>query len=124
AVDGGRQHREGGPDLVRRGEPGQRAGHLQRLRPEFAAVPRRGRRLPPPAPCGRPRRRNRAMSGPPARRRGWLATSGGLAGAAAAGAVAITAARGGAPPAPPSPLTAAPAAPPAATARPLPTNLA
>ena len=63
------------------------------------------------------------MSGPPARRRGWLATSGGLAGAAAAGAVAITAASGGAPPAALSPFTAAPAAPPVATARVVRTNL-
>jgi len=63
------------------------------------------------------------MSGPPARRRGWLATSGGLAGAAAAGAVAITAASGGAPPASLSPFTAAPAAPPVATARVVRANL-
>jgi len=60
---------------------------------------------------------------PPARRRGWLATYGGLAGAAAAGAVAMVAATGGAPPASPSPFTAAPAAPPVTTARVVRTNL-
>jgi hypothetical protein len=57
------------------------------------------------------------MSRPPARRRGWLATSGGLAGAAAAGSVAMVAATGGAP------APAAPAAPPLATARVTRTNL-
>src|SRR5215470_5217027 len=51
------------------------------------------------------------MTWPPARRRGWLATSGGLAGAAAAGAVAMVAVTGGAP------APAAPAAPPVTTAR-------
>jgi Putative peptidoglycan binding domain len=48
---------------------------------------------------------------PPARRRGWLATSGGLAGAAAAGAVAMVAVTGGAQ------APATPVAPPVATAR-------
>jgi hypothetical protein len=57
------------------------------------------------------------MSQPPVRRRGWLATSGGLAGAAAAGAVAMVAATGGAP------APAVPAAPPVATARVTRTNL-
>jgi hypothetical protein len=57
------------------------------------------------------------MIGPPARRRGWLATSGGLAGAAAAGAVAMVAVTGG------SQAPAAPAAPPVATARVTRTNL-
>ena len=57
------------------------------------------------------------MTRPPARRRGWLATSGGLAGAAAAGAVAVVAATGGAP------APAAPAAPPVTTARVTRTNL-
>jgi Putative peptidoglycan binding domain len=54
---------------------------------------------------------------PPPRRRGWLATSGGLAGAAAAGAVAMVAVTGGAA------APAAPAAPPVATARVTRTNL-
>ncbi len=53
----------------------------------------------------------------PARRRGWLATSGGLAGAAAAGAVAMVAVTGG------SQAPAAPAAPPVTTARVTRTNL-
>jgi len=57
------------------------------------------------------------MIGPPARRRGWLATSGGLAGAAAASAVAMVAVTGG------SPAPAAPAAPPVTTARVTRTNL-
>src|SRR5215470_12727987 len=57
------------------------------------------------------------MTWPPARRRGWLATSGGLAGAAAAGAVAMVAVTGGAP------APAAPAAPPVTTARVTRTNL-
>jgi peptidoglycan hydrolase-like protein with peptidoglycan-binding domain len=47
----------------------------------------------------------------PARRRGWLATSGGLAGAAAAGAVAMVAVTGG------TQAPAIPAAPPVTTAR-------
>lgn len=51
------------------------------------------------------------MIQPPARRRGWLATSGGLAGAAAAGAVAMVAVTGG------TAAPAAPAAPPVTTAR-------
>ena len=51
------------------------------------------------------------MIGPPGRRRGWLATSGGLAGAAAAGAVAMVAVTGG------TQAPAAPAAPPVTTAR-------
>jgi hypothetical protein len=57
------------------------------------------------------------VSRAPARRRGWLATSGGLTGAAAAGAVAMVAATGGAP------APAAPAAPPVTTARVTRTNL-
>ena len=57
------------------------------------------------------------MIQPPARRRGWLATSGGLAGAAAAGAVAMVAVTGG------SQAPAAPAAPPMTTARVIRTNL-
>lgn len=57
------------------------------------------------------------MTQPPARRRGWLATSGGLAGAAAAGAVAMMAVAGG------TPAPAAPAAPPVTTARVTRTNL-
>jgi peptidoglycan hydrolase-like protein with peptidoglycan-binding domain len=56
------------------------------------------------------------MTQPPARR-GWLATSGGLAGAAAAGAVAMVAVTGGAA------APAAPAAPPVSTARVVRTNL-
>ena len=56
------------------------------------------------------------MIRPPGRRRGWLATSGGLAGAAAAGAVAMVAAIG-------APAPAAPAAPPVTTARVTRTNL-
>jgi hypothetical protein len=55
--------------------------------------------------------------GPPGRRRGWLATSGGLAGAAAAGAVAMVAVTGG------GRAPAAPAAPPVTTARVTRTNL-
>jgi hypothetical protein len=57
------------------------------------------------------------MIQPPARRRGWLATSGGLAGAAAAGAVAMVAVTGG------TRAPAAPAAPPVTTARVTRTNL-
>jgi peptidoglycan hydrolase-like protein with peptidoglycan-binding domain len=58
------------------------------------------------------------MIQPPARRRGWLATSGGLAGAAAAGAVAMVAVTGG------SQAPAAPAAPRVVTARVTRTTLA
>jgi hypothetical protein len=54
---------------------------------------------------------------PSARRRSWLVTSGGLAGAVAAGAVATVAATGGAP------APAAPAPPPVSTARVVRTNL-
>ena len=57
------------------------------------------------------------MIRPPGRRRGWLATSGGLVGAAAAGAVAMVAATGGAP------APAAAAAPLVTTARVARTNL-
>ena len=57
------------------------------------------------------------MIQPPARRRGWLATSAGLAGAAAAGAVAMVAVTGG------TQAPAAPAAPPVTTARVTRTNL-
>ena len=57
------------------------------------------------------------MSRPPGRRRGWLVTSGGLAGAAASGAVVMVAVTGGAP------APAAPAAPPVTTARVARTNL-
>ena len=56
------------------------------------------------------------MIRPPARRRGWLVTSGGLAGAAASGAVLMVAVTGGAP-------APAPAAPPVTTARVTRTNL-
>ena len=57
------------------------------------------------------------MSRPPGRRRGWLVTSGGLAGAAASGAIVMVAVTGGAP------APAAPAAPPVTTARVARTNL-
>jgi peptidoglycan hydrolase-like protein with peptidoglycan-binding domain len=57
------------------------------------------------------------MIRPPGRRRGWLVTSGGLAGAAASGAVVMVAVTGGAP------APAAPAAPPVTTARVERTNL-
>jgi len=57
------------------------------------------------------------MIRPPSRRRGWLVTSGGLAGAAASGAVVMVAVTGGAP------APAAPAAPPVTTARVARTNL-
>jgi len=57
------------------------------------------------------------MTQPPARRRRWLVTSAGLAGAAASGAVFMVAVTGGAP------APAAPAAPPVTTARVTRTNL-
>ena len=57
------------------------------------------------------------MIRPPGGRRGWLVTSGGLAGAAASGAVVMVAVAGGAP------APAAPAAPPVTTARVARTNL-